>query len=100
MGHRGRALLIGWLALMAVMLLVAGTKTWTMRSHVPTCVVTKDALGAICEVPLPVTTEDRRLHPLRAQVFWAGGLAAGVGAVLLVASGRRRDARPPVPEGA
>ena len=100
MGHRGRTLLSAWLALMAVMLLVAGTKAWTMRSHGSTCVVTKDHLGAICEVPLPVTANGQRLHPLRAELLWAGGLAAGAGALVLAASGRRRDARLSDPKGA
>jgi len=56
---------------MAVMLLVAGTKTWTARA---------------------------RVHPLRAELMWAGGLAAEAGALVLVASGRRRRAGAAEPE--
>jgi hypothetical protein len=99
MGHPGRSLLTAFLALMAVMLLVAGTRTWTMRAHVTTCVATKDYLGAICEVPLPVRPGGQRLHPLRAELLWAGGLAAGAGALVLAAAGRRREPRLPEPAG-
>ena len=96
MGHRGRSLVAAWLLLMAVMLLVAGTKTWTARAHASTCIATKDALGAICEIP--VLPNGGRVHPLRAELMWAGGLAAGAGAIVLVASGRRRRAGAAEPE--
>ena len=92
MGHRGRALLTAWLALMAVMLLVAGTTTWRMRSHVAACVESKPYVGSLCE-QIPVAPAGHRLHPLRAELLWAGGAAAGAGALVLAASARRRAPR-------
>ncbi|MGH3074754.1 MAG: hypothetical protein ACRDQC_07505 [Gaiellales bacterium] len=92
MGHHGRTLLVTCLAVVAGILLVAGTTVWSVRPHATPCVGSKTALESICE-RVPVAPVGQRLHPLRAELLWTGGVAAGGAALVLAASAKRR--RPP-----
>ena len=84
------------LVLIAASLLVAGTLTWRMTSP-PTCPVPTGALGYICEDVHPSGTSrifyavPHRTHPLRAELLWAAGGVAALGAVIVEV--RRRKGR-------
>ena len=46
-------------------------------------------LGTICE-QVPVAPIGQRVHPLRAELLWTGGVVVGGVALVLAASARRR----------
>jgi hypothetical protein len=93
MGHRWRTFLATCLASVALILLVAGTTVWRIRPHATTpCLVSKPTFGTICE-RVPVAPVGQRLHPLRAELLWTGGVVVGGVALVLAASTKRR---PPI----
>jgi hypothetical protein len=92
MGHRWRTFLATCLASVALILLVAGTTVWRIRPHATPCVASKPTFGTICE-RVPVAPVGQRLHPLRAELLWTGGVVIGGVALVLAASTKRR---PPI----
>jgi hypothetical protein len=90
MGHRWRTFVATCLASVALILLVAGTTVWRIRPHATPCAASKVALGTICE-QLPVAPVGKRVHPLRAELLWTGGVVVGGAALVLAASARRRQ---------
>lgn len=66
------------IAILAVVLAVLGTYTWSQTAHTP-C-----PAEGVCLV-----TKTHHVHPLRARIEWAAAVVAVIGAASLAMSGRR-----------
>lgn len=73
---RNRAVLL--IVILAVILAVLGTYTWTQTAR------TRCPPSGVCLV-----TKTHQIHPLRARLEWAAAVVALIGAVSLAVSGRR-----------